>query len=982
LGKGKQQTTTTSTSSADPQAEAAYRDLIARASGVANTPYQAYSGELTAPINSQQQLAIGNINSNAGFAQPYIQDAAGYAREGASTVTPDQIAAYQNPYTQQVVDATQAQFNNQNQQAQQGLTSNAIAQGALGGNRTGVASANLAGQQQLSQAPVIAGLYSNSYQQALTAAQGDKARQQSAAYSLGNLGVAGQSAALSGAGAQLGAGTLQQQTQQAQDTANYGQYTQQQAYPFQTLQWLAGLQTGVGSQLGGTSTGTSTAPAPNQTAQYLGLGLSAAAMLSDERAKEDIQHIGKMNDGQNIYRYRYKGSPDWHIGPMAQEAEERHPEHVGEGVSGLKYIDLKGVTDDSARARGGFVPHMAGGGDISGTPWSEGVGWVPKMNITAGRGAPSAPSPSAPSQGQSTVDPQKIISQAMGLAGKLSDRFGSSEMGSPGVSSPLSVIGAAGDYAVPTFMASGGGIPGFALGGAPDDVMNGDPAWGDPANPNFFAAPDAPPKGGLDFSERFAPAETAIADGTFDPQGVNYTTGKASPAMLAGDVPLPRARPDDAPVMAEGGDDALPPAARPAVAGLSPESGVAPETPRSAAMGFAPEERSGLLFKLTPAERAGLLGAGLGMLSSRSSNLGNAIGDGGMAGFGAYAGVKKGEQEQATTAAKLAQNAEKIASDIAHRNRTQTEVERHNKVSENAPPKGFEVGPDGKLRPAEGGPNDPEYLARAAAARKGPAAGPSIDEDTIDLLAERVMAGDQRALIGFGRGAQGAENIAAVQRRVAEKAREGGTSVGDAARKILSNAAQNAGYVTASRRQATIMANLSVYGRTAFRATDLAQEASDAVPRTEFQPVNKVLNAYRTKTGDPKIVALGAAVNSLINEYARAISGGRPTVHDKQHAEEMLSTAQTPAQFRAVLDMMRKELVSEEKAMPEAKKHIEGIYNPSSKTGDHSVADRPGSKPEGGGALPPPQQRELNKVYNTPKGPAKWMGNGWQPVAQ
>lgn len=32
------------------------------------------------------------------------------------------------------------------------------------------------------------------------------------------------------------------------------------------------------------------------------------------------------------------------------------------------------------------------------------------------------------------------------------------------------------------------------------------------------------------------------------------------------------------------------------------------------------------------------------------------------------------------------------------------------------------------------------------------------------------------------------------------------------------------------------------------------------------------------------------------------------------------------------------------------------------------------------GAIPPAAQRVVNQVYNTPKGPHKWMGNGWQPV--
>ena len=68
-----------------------------------------------------------------------------YANQSAQDITGADIARYQSPYTQQVVDATQAQFNNQNAQQQSQLLGNAAAQNALGGDRAAVAQANLAG---------------------------------------------------------------------------------------------------------------------------------------------------------------------------------------------------------------------------------------------------------------------------------------------------------------------------------------------------------------------------------------------------------------------------------------------------------------------------------------------------------------------------------------------------------------------------------------------------------------------------------------------------------------------------------------------------------------------------------------------------------------------------------------------------------------------------------------------------------------------
>ncbi len=165
--------------------------------------------------------------------------------------------------------------------------------------------------------------------------------------------------------------------------------------------------------------------------------------------------------------------------------------------------------------------------------------------------------------------------------------------------------------------------------------------------------------------------------------------------------------------------------------------------------------------------------------------------------------------------------------------------------------------------------------------------------------------------------------------------------------KDAKNAAQQGGLMAAERTQAQIMAKLSVYGRTAFNATDIALEASKAVPRTMFMPVNKIINAAREKTGDPKIVALGQALMTLSNEYARAIGGGHGTVHDKEAAERRLSAAQTQEQLEAVINVMRKEVVSEERAMPAARQQIRDIYNP-------GVGGPRGNSIEGEHGAPPP----------------------------
>lgn len=674
----------TSTTSASPQATADYSQLLQQAQGVAATPYQAYTGELTAPVNSQQQQGVGGINAAAGQAQPAINQALGIASGAANPLTAQQIQQYQNPYTQDVVNATQAQFNNQNQQQQAQLTGNTIAQGALGGNRAGVAQANLAGQQSLAEAPTIAGLYSNSYNSGLaTAGQQFQQNPLAAAGSIANFGVSGENAALSGAGAQLGAGTLEQQTQQAADTANYGQYAQAQAYPFQTEQWLAGLEGAIAPGLGSSTTG----PAPNTTAQYLGAGVAGAGLaLSDRRAKKNIHKIGSLNDGQPIYRYQYIGSDEWHVGPMAQEVEKHHPHAVHEGVGGAKYVDLKAATEDSVR--------KASGGGIGGTPWSTAQGWVP--TFSGANAAPHSVSPpSTPASpninwsqlGNTKANPNGPFanSPTYGGGNMLTDAGGGSS------SDPLPGLDES-DYGA-GFMSGGGvGRARFADGGSPsfDDRFVGgdDPTFDD----RFAPASDSP-------FQPMGPSQ-GIATRSMGPPAPDVYDDGQGPVRMYGDRPAGdetalkgtgiAANPSGKPVVASSDDDEdeVP---TPGKGAVGPSGGVAqPPGTYSADVDQAPykamaEPSKGLgigFGLISPNAQSGLLAAGLGMLASRSPFLGNAIGEGGAAGLTAFNAGEEHDRKIAAEAQKLSQEAKKEADDLALRKQTQAETARHNKATE------------------------------------------------------------------------------------------------------------------------------------------------------------------------------------------------------------------------------------------------------------------------------------------------------------
>lgn len=127
--------------------------------------------------------------------------------------------------------------------------------------------------------------------------------------------------------------------------------------PFQNLQALLNPATGLGG-MGGTSSGTSSGTqttTQNQSALSNALGIASTGIgllsaMSDERAKENIEEVGKLHDGQPIYRYNYKGMPGGtHIGLLAQEVFETEPDAVSQfGDTGMLGVNYKRATDRAA----------------------------------------------------------------------------------------------------------------------------------------------------------------------------------------------------------------------------------------------------------------------------------------------------------------------------------------------------------------------------------------------------------------------------------------------------------------------------------------------------------------------------------------------------------------------------------------------------------------------------------------------------------
>jgi len=388
----------TQTISIPPEVLARYNAINARASAAAAKPFQRYGGEFVAPLTETQRSGMSNINAAANQAQPYYADAGnaygaglnqgqdylnsatGYAYQGgqdvnASDINGEAINKYMSPYLQNVLQGTAGLLNQQNQNAMSGQTGNAIRQGAFGGDRGGIAAANLQQQQRLADASIFSNLLNQGYNNALNTAVGQQgvnlaaqqanrtAQQQTAdrmaalgqqgfnqfattGQNVAALGTTAQNSAIAGGQAQMNAGQVEQATNQALDTAILNQFKEEQSYPFQTAKFEADIAGNLGALSGSTTTTT-----------------KPGGFASDARLKENIQKVGKTYDGQHIYRYNYKGDPTTQIGLIAQEVEHHHPNAVGSS-NNYRTVDYDKATDKAADRghfyAGGLVNSMGG----------------------------------------------------------------------------------------------------------------------------------------------------------------------------------------------------------------------------------------------------------------------------------------------------------------------------------------------------------------------------------------------------------------------------------------------------------------------------------------------------------------------------------------------------------------------------------------------------------------------------------------------
>jgi len=231
--------------------------------------------------------------SGVGSFQPFLQQAQQQAGAAGSTLggvslgapTAAQTQSFMSPYQSQVMEASLAEFDRNKAIQEQGLRDQAVASGAFGGGREGVAMAEYDKSSDMNRAQLQAGLLNQGFNQAMGARQQDIANRFGLGQAQQGLG-----------GFQAGLGS-QLQTQQGTDISRLGslgalnqaqtqagleatrQANQMAAYqPQEQIQNYANIVTGIMGGMAGSGSQQTQVPNPSPLQTALGAAATGAGI--------------------------------------------------------------------------------------------------------------------------------------------------------------------------------------------------------------------------------------------------------------------------------------------------------------------------------------------------------------------------------------------------------------------------------------------------------------------------------------------------------------------------------------------------------------------------------------------------------------------------------------------------------------------------------------------------------------------------------
>ena len=325
---------TTTTNQMDPQLMRMYEDLYKRAKGVTSIPFSPFTGARFAGFNPDQLQGFESVRN-------MFDDSMSYdPRANLANLydSPLDISSFQNTFEQEVVDNALADLDRSRALQLKQDQDAAIGSGAFGGSRSALLEAETNRNFFDRAGNLASNMRYQGYNDAMNRAMNDRLYRtdlanQQLADQYRNLGL------LSNIGLQ------QQGLQQQGLDFGYNEFLRQINYPRENLGLLASALGSIpyqGSQV--TQQETGTGDVLGTLAQLYGYHL----MSSDERLKEDITLLGKVN-GHNIYTWKWNeiakslGVNNPPIGVIAQEVKETNPDAVTMGDDGYYLVNYRAL---------------------------------------------------------------------------------------------------------------------------------------------------------------------------------------------------------------------------------------------------------------------------------------------------------------------------------------------------------------------------------------------------------------------------------------------------------------------------------------------------------------------------------------------------------------------------------------------------------------------------------------------------------------
>lgn len=234
---------------------------------------------------------------------------------------------------------------------------------------------------------------------------------------------------------------------------------------------------------------------------------------------------------------------------------------------------------------------------------------------------------------------------------------------------------------------------------------------------------------------------------------------------------------------------------------------------------------------------------------------------------------------------------------------------------------------------------DARWAARGMGGGGGEA---SLDADTLDMMADQALRGDRSVFQNIGRGAQGSANLVALRGRITQKAKERGITGAD----LASITADYGGLVAGLRTSANISARVENAISEARELAPLAITAGRDVARAGLLPFGKAQVMFDTQTNDPALKKFAAANVGFVQAYAGAMARGqKPTVHDKEHAEKLISEATSQKAYEAVMNQLMLEMDAASRAPQKVREHLRSEIGGQGGHGGGAPGGSPTAKP-------------------------------------